>query len=64
MPIIRAETLPGVPLNLEIDPTLTGTWKLTARDGRRPLATKPQAKFAFGVKLYTAHECARMWSKK
>lgn len=63
MPVIHAEQLNGLPLVCELDPVLTGAWKLTPRVGRLPLAKKPEAKYAFGVKLYPAHVCARKWKK-
>lgn len=63
MPIIRAMTDKDIPLALEIDPSLAGTWKLSSRFHGRPLAAKPSAHLAFGVKLYTEHAC-RTWTKR
>lgn len=64
MPVIQAEQINGLPVACALDPVLTGTWKLTERAGRVPLATKPAAKYAFGTKLYPVHVCARTWRKK
>lgn len=64
MPVIRAEQLNGIPVFCELDPVPTGVWKLAERTDRPPLATKPAPKFAFGVKLYPVHVCARKWKKK
>lgn len=63
-PVIQAVQLNGLPVACEPDPVLTGKWRLTGREGRDPLASKPESKFAFGTKLYPAHECARKWRKK
>lgn len=64
MPVLHAQQVSGLPVVCELDPVLTGVWKLTERVGRLPLASKPTAKFAFGVKLYPVHTCARKWTKK
>lgn len=63
MPVIHAVQLNGLPVFCDLDPVLTGTWKLVERDGRPPLATKPAGKYSFGVKLYPAHVCVRKWRK-